>query len=232
MSPRQDATEQTSATAAAFPDESAPRYMLRDREDLRRPLPASRDGYEHHRALRRPTQPLAESLRRAAHWLDPTRVPESCYSYSGNDTCAASRPATSATITRLARICARKGRTRRPARPGSVGWHSRAASGSRRPAPPLPPPSHVGEHAGGVTGEHRSSLRRSPDRPSLTERKLRTSGAANNRRPQICPSPGRTLILATSPRPRQPSAIRKTFWRGTGRPSPCGPATSRKSIPG
>ena len=115
----------------------------RSRPDLRRPLPASREGYEHHRTGHRPTQSVTESPRRAAHWLDPPRVPESC-----SRARRATPPPHPYLLLRLLPSSAhppraRQGRPRLQADRAIRGGPDRAASGGRRPAPSLRSPSGV-----------------------------------------------------------------------------------------
>jgi hypothetical protein len=64
------------AFVEAFPDDTAPSHLLHDRDtDLRPRLSATRNGLGDPRSAHGRSQPMAESLRGAAHRLDPARVP-------------------------------------------------------------------------------------------------------------------------------------------------------------
>ena len=63
----------------AFPDDTAPSYLLRDRDThLRSRVPAPREGHGNPGSTDRAPEPVAEPLREAAHRLDPARVVEAC----------------------------------------------------------------------------------------------------------------------------------------------------------
>src|SRR5438094_1392937 len=97
----------------------------RSRPDLRRALSPPREGHEYRGSRHRTAQPMAECLRRAAHWLNPTRVPESCSRSRG--TTPTPHP------DRLLRLLspgshasrARQGHTQCPARRARLGWQNR-----------------------------------------------------------------------------------------------------------
>ena len=75
----------------AFPDDTAPSYLLRDRDTIYGHAFRQRvKGMGIREVLTAPSQPVAEPLRGTAHRLDPARVSGPCPRPERTRTCAAS----------------------------------------------------------------------------------------------------------------------------------------------
>src|SRR6267142_2148946 len=126
----------------AFPDDSAPAYLLRDRdqvygEQFRHRVKGSPHGS---------AQPVAESLRGAAHRLDPTRRSGSRSGSRRKPPAAHSGPLLLLLSPGSHASLARQGCAGRPARRAPRGGRDRGDSRSRWPASPVRPPRGVVEH--------------------------------------------------------------------------------------
>src|SRR5947207_6337321 len=136
----------------AFPDDSAPTYLLRDRdqvygEQFRHRVKGMRNRGSAHGSA----QPVAESLRGAAHRLDPARVSRSRSGSRRKPPAPHPGPLLLLLSPGSHASLARQGCAGRQARRAPRGGQDRGDSRSRWPASSLRPP-------GGVVPHHRSSL--------------------------------------------------------------------------
>jgi hypothetical protein len=195
----------------AFPDESAPPYLLRDRDQVYGQQFRHRvTGMGIEEVLTAPQNPWQNPFAERAHRLDPARVPESRARPR-----RATPPPHPDPLSRLLPSvahppCAGQGRTRPQADRAPRDGEDRAASRSRWPASPLRPPSGIVQHR--PSSLHHRTRATAPEQPAPRARRSRIrchqAESADLRTPSVLPRTRHTALARASRRlPGEPDEV-------------------------